>query len=642
MLLAHPAFLFSLAALAVPVIIHLNHRRKFKDLHIGTLRFLHQAQEKRTLRMRVDNWPLLLLRLLALAALALLFSYPYLRKDAALEVTGKKTLILLDASGSMTPQMAAQARDAAESAIHAGTPDAQHVTYAEFADDVVQLASLNDYKPIPGAPTDYTRAMQWTLEHLKMQQAKEARVIIIGHLATNALPSTPPRVWPPKVKVEVIAITPPQKQDLAVRGVENLTPFVTDKMDVEAWLTPSSEEREVEFSSEGISITQKLPADAERLIFSFKPPKRLVQGQITLKNAGDPWPADDARPFSFRWSQPIMTMLLDGAPGSTPFEGQAYFIDKALSASGSSHGVSSFKSEIHYGIESRQGMMDLSRFHSFAICNPSTPATADVRSIAAQVDMGKGLLITLDQRWNPAQGQSMIDAGLLPPGIEVRNAQSPQRLMSWEEQHPALKPFSGKDGLNLKTFPWVAGFEVGDTTGWKTLARLANGQPVLLEKEPTTAEAGRILVLLQPLTREWSNLPLEPLFVPFTKSLLQYLSRYSPTESSSLIVKPGIHESRAIGTYPTSDPNAPVTIAADADEADTASVTVAAFRRCFGLPDGSSSSAQDTPVTRKTMREEAPGNDRWPWVAVILLTLLAAEIILATRNTPLGNQDPAT
>ena len=64
-----PIFFGALLAAAIPILIHLSQRRKFKDLNIGTLRFLKLAEKKRNLRMRVEQWPLLLLRILALALL---------------------------------------------------------------------------------------------------------------------------------------------------------------------------------------------------------------------------------------------------------------------------------------------------------------------------------------------------------------------------------------------------------------------------------------------------------------------------------------------------------------------------------------------------------------------------------------------
>ena len=52
-------FLAALAALAIPVIVHLVFRQRAKKVELGTLRFLrvvleHNARRRRVMRMRVD------------------------------------------------------------------------------------------------------------------------------------------------------------------------------------------------------------------------------------------------------------------------------------------------------------------------------------------------------------------------------------------------------------------------------------------------------------------------------------------------------------------------------------------------------------------------------------------------------------
>ena len=66
MQLLYPAFLLALAALAIPIIIHLFHFRRFKKVYFTNVRFLKEVKEETSNRSRLRNLLVLLMRLLAL------------------------------------------------------------------------------------------------------------------------------------------------------------------------------------------------------------------------------------------------------------------------------------------------------------------------------------------------------------------------------------------------------------------------------------------------------------------------------------------------------------------------------------------------------------------------------------------------
>ncbi|QHG88919.1 MULTISPECIES: BatA domain-containing protein [Xanthomonas] len=79
LLLLLPAGLAALAALLMPLLIHLARRSEHRPTDFAALRWLRAMPRPRH-RVRLDEWPLLLLRLLLLAALALLLAEPALRE----------------------------------------------------------------------------------------------------------------------------------------------------------------------------------------------------------------------------------------------------------------------------------------------------------------------------------------------------------------------------------------------------------------------------------------------------------------------------------------------------------------------------------------------------------------------------------
>ncbi len=82
MSLLFPLGLLALAAWLVPLLVHLARRQQHAPLDFAALRWLHTAMKPRR-QVRLDEWPLLLVRLLLLALLALLLARPMLGAPAA-------------------------------------------------------------------------------------------------------------------------------------------------------------------------------------------------------------------------------------------------------------------------------------------------------------------------------------------------------------------------------------------------------------------------------------------------------------------------------------------------------------------------------------------------------------------------------
>ncbi|GEM_PF-1277229 len=100
----NPAFLVSLAAVGVPLIIHLFSRRRVPDVHFSTLRFLKRSTKRSMRRVSMQRLLLLALRCAAIAMAALAFSRPVVRGGlAALFPPGgsRAACVLIDRSYSM-------------------------------------------------------------------------------------------------------------------------------------------------------------------------------------------------------------------------------------------------------------------------------------------------------------------------------------------------------------------------------------------------------------------------------------------------------------------------------------------------------------------------------------------------------------
>jgi hypothetical protein len=98
----YPGFLFSLLAVAIPILIHLFNFRKFQKVYFSNVQFLTAAHAAQESRSRLKDILVLFCRILAIIFLVLAFSRPYLSSDQS-DHSGEGNLIniYIDNSYSM-------------------------------------------------------------------------------------------------------------------------------------------------------------------------------------------------------------------------------------------------------------------------------------------------------------------------------------------------------------------------------------------------------------------------------------------------------------------------------------------------------------------------------------------------------------
>jgi len=98
----YPTFLFALAALAIPVILHLFYFRPYKKVYFTNVRFLREVKEETSARSRLRNLLVLLMRLLAFTFLVLMFAQPFIPQDVEVSAGRKAVSVFVDNSFSMS------------------------------------------------------------------------------------------------------------------------------------------------------------------------------------------------------------------------------------------------------------------------------------------------------------------------------------------------------------------------------------------------------------------------------------------------------------------------------------------------------------------------------------------------------------
>ena len=98
----YPGFLFALFAVAIPLIIHLFHFRKYKKIDFSNVAFLSAIQEQRSSKEKLKNWLILICRMLVVTFLVLAFAQPYWSAESSnLDSGSRNVRIYIDNSYSM-------------------------------------------------------------------------------------------------------------------------------------------------------------------------------------------------------------------------------------------------------------------------------------------------------------------------------------------------------------------------------------------------------------------------------------------------------------------------------------------------------------------------------------------------------------
>src|SRR3954468_237379 len=118
-----PFVFLGLAAIAIPVLVHLIQREKKRVVEFPSLMFVQRIPYQSVRRRRIRHWYLLLMRAAAMALIILAFARPFFQQGAAAAIASsggsREIVIMLDQSASMGyGDHWQRARDAARAAIN--------------------------------------------------------------------------------------------------------------------------------------------------------------------------------------------------------------------------------------------------------------------------------------------------------------------------------------------------------------------------------------------------------------------------------------------------------------------------------------------------------------------------------------------
>ena len=73
----YPEFLFALAVILIPLLIHLFHFKRYKTVFFSSLTFLKSIEQEQKSTRKLKRWIIFALRALAFACIVFAFAQPY-------------------------------------------------------------------------------------------------------------------------------------------------------------------------------------------------------------------------------------------------------------------------------------------------------------------------------------------------------------------------------------------------------------------------------------------------------------------------------------------------------------------------------------------------------------------------------------
>jgi hypothetical protein len=531
-----PLFFLALAALAVPVLIHLTQKEKKSVVEFPSLMFLRKIPYESVQRRRLRDVLLLMLRLAALALIVAAFARPFLRGSELAAASGgaRDIVVLVDRSYSMGyGDTWSRAQRAAAQALNSTTPADRIsvVMFADVAEVVVRstpdrgraVGEIDAATPGPGA-TKFGPALKLAGSLLAESLLPRKEVIIVSDFQRGGwLPDDTLRL-PGGTQVTPVVVEGAQGLNLALTPVALLRTRegAQDRVTVTAGVLNRSADAAsnvpIHLEVDGRSVQDLTISAAPHTSASvtFSPltiTSANTRASVRLGSAAqsvDALARDNVFHFVVAPAAPVPVMVVSqGRPESNLYLTRALAIGEAPRFDITPQAADALAGDA------------MTRVRLIILNDVPVGETAANRLVTF-VEGGGGLLIAAGHRatW-PASRSEWLPGAIGPPVDRTRG--TPARLSGMDYGHAIFEPFRAPRSGDFSTSRFYSYRALGAAKNASVLARFDTGEPALVER---AAGRGRVVVFASTLDLSWNDLALKPMFLPFVHQLGRHLSGF--------------------------------------------------------------------------------------------------------------------
>lgn len=554
-----PAALAGLAALSLPVIIHLLNKLRVREVRWAAMRFLQAAAKKNQRRVKMQDLILLILRCLVLALIVFAFARPTfeaVEKSNLVAGDPLTVMVLLDHSASMGASDGIETRFTAARAatlsfleeLPTGSAAGLLLVHDGYASPVsrpsrdlslvrrsAELAKLTD------RGTDFQPGVRAAVEALRNLPGRREVHIFTDNQLVGWRALEPIREFlksAPDIKVVIHTPRAPETSagNLAITDLklDTAIPVAGQPLRVLAEITNFGDS-----PANGIRLTLAVNADApsaDAVVSELAPGgTRHVPLLVRLPGSGfhtltaalpaDRLAFDNRRTIALEIAPARDVLVVESRRGPAAWQGTGHFLATALAP------VDEEAAARHYLHVTRTtaAELDPSKLSGYAViflaaAEPLPPVV--VKSLADFVQAGGGLVVMpgdatpaglfLDSPW----------PDLLPATINAPVESAQGTIEGGPYNHPLLTLWNDPAAGNLAAlrFPKTFSLEPLDLPEVSTVLRLADNSPLVVER---SVGKGRVVLFAAPPIPSWTNLPLHPAFVPLMHRLYAATARAS-------------------------------------------------------------------------------------------------------------------
>lgn len=561
-----------LAAVSIPVIIHLFHRSRFKIVSWGAMHLLESVLRKNRRRIKLEQLILLLVRCSIPCLLALLMARPVLTGDAPLLRQAKTSLVLIvDNSYSMEaggPSRSnfQQLREAAGQILDHLVPGSE-VSVVRMAGGVSTLLDEPSFD-VPRVKDELlkTRAgfgaaavpdsLKLASGLLGKMNYPNREVVLLTDFqrvswseaeaparanVTDLLRQGP---LPPNLTFFHVGEEPRDNVSVESLNTSRMILGVGQKLQVRGNLKNHGDatypDLRVVFRVDGKerSVTQITlgPREETQVLFTHAFDAAGSHVLEVFADA-DPLQADNSCMASIPVWNRVPVLLVSGDSNPEPLKGETDFLEIALRPYGSGK-IDLADLITPQVVDAREfDPKSLGEVRVVLLANVPQLNEAQLKGLEAFVREGGGLLIFPGNRINAAWYNTTFAAdgkGLLPARVEslagtLSAGGSHSRVVTQHYAHDALLMFNDPRNGNLSDAEIWLWYKLRDETqggkaaeqGFSVLARLDTRDPFLVEKR---FGEGRVVQSCIPCDADWSNLPMRPFYLPLMQQVTTYLA----------------------------------------------------------------------------------------------------------------------
>ncbi|MBN1962707.1 MAG: BatA domain-containing protein [Deltaproteobacteria bacterium] len=556
--LLHPWLLLGIAAVSLPVIIHLIGRRRAPVVFFAAIEFLAAVNKRLARREKIRQILLLILRALAILALVFGVTRPVKQLSMISGNSKRNVALVIDTSASMAYQkdglsllenakklagaMLSHLQPGDKATIITAGKEVRSLLSTPTSDITMSQSLLNHIEQTEGS-ADLGMAMDLALSQFADSQSK-VTLVVVSDLAKNSFNSLRPTALTtlPEVRLidaakrkTLIALDNCAIENVSVESSPNSVNERRFSVSIRNYGANAVSGRGIELIINGeVKLRGYVDVAANSMatkLFTYQFAKSGVY-DVTLRllsDVNDGYQVDDLFFLGIEIVAGVKVLAVNGAPSVTPYNDEFFFFERALASV--PKGDPFIDLQIVNVAFLNSGASDLSKYDVVVLANVGTLPEQIVAKLVSFIMAGGGLFFTLGDNIQFERANKLFGNLLPHPLRDLHLADDPAArtpplgIASIDWDHPILRSLetTAEDSLRSSRTSRYFNLDVGADRNTRIILQFDNGAPALVEAQPKGK--GRVMMLTTSIDRDMSDLVLRPIFPALIQRTMRYLAK---------------------------------------------------------------------------------------------------------------------